>query len=466
MFLVLFVFVGYVFAKTNELELIVGESKTISVDNPKRVAIGKPEVADFSIISSNEVRVVALSSGVTTLEIWDKDGKLTEYFLRVLSVDVKKLMEKLKVLFGKDIMRLVDMKVVEGGKLMLEGEYDTQDDLRRIQLAIAPYEDQIVNFLKPSKILQETSTYRIYKMIGIDTVEVKLVKNKLLLDGTVPTKEDKERAEKIAKVFYKKVVDTLKVSSSQLIQVNARIYEVDAEFTTDLNLNLIGSGSLETSTDFSYKLLKKPSGGIFTSYLKLGSSLDAAVGEGRAKLLAKPKLVTVNGGKAVFNSGGEKGYQLLSSVGTPSVKWKKYGIRLEIEPLIVRVNESKNIMLHVVAEASELEQLKIPPTIPSVITSNADVKIYMKPDETLLIAGLVKNKKFRVISRFPILGYIPIIDIFFKSVKEEIVEKELLMFITPSIVSPREMIDEYEDLKLRQEEDYQKFKHEQPEVEE
>jgi len=450
---------------STEMNMVAGESKTINVENVRRVAVGNPKIADFSIISANEIRVVAISGGSTTLEIWTREEKPVEYLLRVSDIDVQALIEKLKIMFGTDIIRIVTMRPVEGGKIVLEGEYDTQDDIKRIEIAIAPYGDRVVSFLKPSKILEESDAFQIQKMIGIDTVKVNIIKNKLILDGTVPAQEDSERAEKIARVYHPNIVNTLKIGSNRMIQVDARIYEVDAEFTSNLNLNLIGSGSMNTSTEFTYTLLSKPVGGTFTSVLKLQTALQAAIAEGRARLLARPKLVTVNGGKATFNSGGEKGYQMFSSQGVPSVEWKKYGITLEVEPLIVHENNSENLSMHVIAEASELEQMQTNSSVPAILKSNADARIYMKPEETLLIAGLVKNKKTRVVSRFPILGYIPIIDMLFKSSREEIAEKEMLMFITPAIVSSRSMLSEYHEIKSRQDEDYKKMKYGQEEVE-
>jgi Flp pilus assembly secretin CpaC len=97
------------------------------------------------------------------------------------------------------------------------------------------------------------------------------------------------------------------------------------------------------------------------------------------------------------------------------------------------------MQLHVKAVLSELDDLVTGVSIAATKTSGADVNVYMKPGQTLLIAGMLKNKKSKKISRFPILGYIPIIDIFFKSVKEEIIEKELLMLLTPTITVPGEL---------------------------
>jgi type II secretory pathway component GspD/PulD (secretin) len=107
---------------------------------------------------------------------------------------------------------------------------------------------------------------------------------------------------------------------------------------------------------------------------------------------------------------------------------------------------------------SDLENLDATIAVASLSSSNAEVSVCMKPEETLLIAGLLKNKKSKKVSRFPILGFIPIIEILFKSVKEEISERELLMFITPRIVSarqsPKEVINTDTD---RQNKEYNKL---------
>jgi len=441
-----------------KLELVTGQTKTIEVKNAKRVAIGNPEIADFGVISSREIRVVAKSEGVTTLEIWGKDNKVTEYDLQVIAMSSEDIIKKVTELLGTDILRIITLKTVEGGRILMEGEYDTQEDAKKIQEVTQSFGGQLINFIKPSKVLMENSTFLVSQLIGVDSVNVRLVNKTILLDGLVPTKEDKERAEKIAELFNKDVVNTLKIGSNQLVQVDVKIYEMNAEFTADLDINLLSPAQLTTMTDFSYKLLKKPTGGLFTSFLGIDNELNAAVGQGKGKLLAKPKLVTVSGGKATFKSGGERGYTILSSIGTPSIEWKHYGIELEIEPLLTKLNGSDNINLHVNALISDLENLDATIAVASLSSSNAEVSVCMKPEETLLIAGLLKNKKSKKVSRFPILGFIPIIEILFKSVKEEISERELLMFITPRIVSarqsPKEVINTDTD---RQNKEYNKL---------
>ncbi len=447
-------------------EMVAGQSKTIKVDDVKRVAVGNPDIADFSIISSQEVRVVAKSGGSTTLEIWDNNDKMTEYDLEVIPVDTGELIKEIESFLGKDIMRLVRMKPVRGGKILLEGEYDTQDDMKRLQKVILSHGDMVMNFLKPSKILRETSAFRIAEIIGSDTVDVKMVNKTIFLDGMVPTEEDRERAKKVAKMFSKKVVNGLRIGSDKLIQVDVKIYEMSAEFTSNLDLNLISPARFTSSLSFGSNFINQSRSSIFSSILNIDNALDAAIGQGRGKMLARPKLVTVNGGKAKFMSGGERGYGVLSSQGVPTIEWKNFGIELEIEPLLYRINGEENIKLHINAVLSELDELRTTVAVAALNKSYADVNVNMKPDETLMIAGLLKNKKVKTVSRFPILGYIPIIELLFKTTKEEVIEKELLMFITPRIVRAREIPLELTDINKGQELGYEKLKQKKKDIEE
>ena len=69
-------------AASTMVSMIAGQSKTIQTRKVERVAVGDPDVADFSVISSGEVRVVAKSEGSTTLEIWSENGKVKAYELQ------------------------------------------------------------------------------------------------------------------------------------------------------------------------------------------------------------------------------------------------------------------------------------------------------------------------------------------------------------------------------------------------
>src|SRR5512143_1209984 len=71
------------------LDIVLGESKVVSVTNPTRVAIGDPAVADVAGASTSEIIVAGKKAGETNLQIWDQYGQ-REITLRVFSEDLGK----------------------------------------------------------------------------------------------------------------------------------------------------------------------------------------------------------------------------------------------------------------------------------------------------------------------------------------------------------------------------------------
>jgi len=72
------------------------------------------------------------------------------------------------------------------------------------------------------------------------------------------------------------------------------------------------------------------------------------------------------------------------------------------------------------------------------ITSNRDGKVAevrVKDGDTVVIGGLTHQNEFERISRIPILGYIPVVNLLFMDKKKIVEETEVVVFITPTILS-------------------------------
>ncbi len=75
--------------------------------------------------------------------------------------------------------------------------------------------------------------------------------------------------------------------------------------------------------------------------------------------------------------------------------------------------------------------------IPVLDTQTTFTKVMIKDGETLVIGGLVKDKVIDVVNKVPLLGDIPVMGYFFKHKGKTTVKKNLLIFVTPKIVTPQ-----------------------------
>ena len=75
--------------------------------------------------------------------------------------------------------------------------------------------------------------------------------------------------------------------------------------------------------------------------------------------------------------------------------------------------------------------------IPKLYTQTTSTKVMIKDGETLVIGGLVRDKVVDTVNKIPLLGDIPILGYFFKHRSKTTEKKNLLIFITPKIVTPQ-----------------------------
>lgn len=157
-----------------------------------------------------------------------------------------------------------------------------------------------------------------------------------------------------------------------------------------------------------------------------------------AKVLAKPKLLTLNGKKAKFLSGGEVPVLTSSTLGQTNVTWKEYGVNLEMEPTITKTN---NIRVNLRTEFSNLDYGNAVTLgsgqMPAVRTRWAETTITVEPENTIIIAGLLQSEELKIINGVPIFSLIPLLGELFKSTTIEEKQTELVIFMTPAIIGSK-----------------------------
>lgn len=157
-----------------------------------------------------------------------------------------------------------------------------------------------------------------------------------------------------------------------------------------------------------------------------------------AKVLARPRVTTLNGNKAELNVTNTV-YYLVSQVsaeGYPITDYRSFndGISLELTPTMTQ---------------DGLITLSVSPEIKTAGRSTGDgprdissrnmkTTVVLRDGETLCLGGLIRKNKTEVRSAVPFLGSIPLLGRLFSYTSEEEDESELAIFITPSVDVRRE----------------------------
>lgn len=180
----------------------------------------------------------------------------------------------------------------------------------------------------------------------------------------------------------------------------------------------------------------------------LAASLDTDI-------LSAPRITTVNNREAeikvITKLPWAEPQVTVSDTGTVTVTWtvnfEEVGITLKVTPTI---NEDGNITMSLAPEISEKVSdytltvtqgtTSVPYTVPIIDKRTASTKVIVGTGQTLIIGGLIKDKTTRGASKIPLLGDLPVIGYLFKSIKDVKDKTELLIFVSPTVITSNEYV--------------------------
>ncbi len=192
-----------------------------------------------------------------------------------------------------------------------------------------------------------------------------------------------------------------------------------------LSIGPLTDGGLQYSHDYPNFLLQ--------------STWRALEETGDIKILANPTLVAKSGEKAKFLVGGEFPIPIASGGGsnlvTVTIEWKEFGIKLDFTPTVER---DGSITLVVAPEVSRLDFTN--PlvlngfVVPIIDTRKTSTTVHLNSGEHLVIGGLKQTERSKTVKKVPLLGDVPLLNVFFSTAKTETVDRELLVVVSPETV--------------------------------
>ncbi len=388
------------------------ELMTSNVDMGE-VIIADPEVADIYVHGKRQISIIGKSLGITTVRLFDEDGKLIRSADVQVTYDLPAIRKALKEFLPYE---RVGVEMVNT-KIALTGQVSSA-------AAAATAVDIASQFVKPR----------------VDPVR----ETNRNINTPLPN-EDNE------------VMNLMSIISGQQVMLRIRVGEIKRTALKDLGVSmqaLKGSGSTAISIGTSAGLDNNPFGafslsdsafGVGTlSYLNsagngLAASIDALEQDGLFKVLAEPNLVALSGEKAEFLAGGEFPIPVSQSGNSDSItlEYKPFGVAVDFTPYVLSENR---IRLQVQPEVSEIDstvsfQLNNI-TVPGLTTRRANTTIELAPGESFMIAGLIRDTMSTDIEQIPGIGEIPILSSLFRSTSFQREETELVIAVTPYLVDP------------------------------
>ncbi len=268
-------------------------------------------------------------------------------------------------------------------------------------------------------------------------------RNKLLIVNDVVS-----RIEKVRELIT--ILDT----PERQVMIEARIVEVNSNYSRDLGVNWgldfnnpghkLGDAQLGVGGDFTVGL--PAGGGSSSTEAGLGTGItfgrigidqtvldlriSALESNGNAKVVSTPRVTTLNGEEATISQGTTIPYQTSGADG-PKTEFIAAELKLTVKPVI---NPDDSVILEILA-TNDSPSITAGASAPSIDTKKAETKVLVQDGETTVIGGIFINTKSESATGMPILMDIPMLGHLFKSTKITDNKAELMIFITPRILT-------------------------------
>ncbi len=447
-------------AAPQSIKVGVGENKVLKVSGGiTRLAVGSAQIADVRTLGTNEVLILGVAQGKTTLLVWRNEGPRLTYTISVRKRDPEEIAAEIKALLGE--IEGVTIRII-GDNVYLDGETLTTEDAERVKAVVKLY-PEVRSFVRPSPEAlkaQAKNLARAFNENGLKSVIVNVIGGTIFLEGTVESAEDLKKAQLITKAMGSAVEDLVTVGIKRMVLVEVQIVEIrrqdDDGFGITYPTNL--SSTSDSGLKIGYVKNDPPNVGqlpeqtTYEATMGLTSSFAVRMrfDSGYGRLLSQPKLVCASGEKAHFIVGGEIPIPLVT-LNTVTVDWKEFGVILDLTPTADRQG---NISTKISAEVSDIDNsLSVNiggNSYPGFRKRKVDTSVTVRHGETIVLSGLFNYDQQKNVSKVPLLGHIPILGELFKS--REFVEQknEIAIFVTPKIVNPdsdriRETIDKIKE---------------------
>ncbi len=389
---------------TNDLSLAVGKSVVLDLARPvTRIVVGLGGFAQAQAVSPTQILLSGSAPGETSLIVWDQSG-------------------------GRQFFNVT----VRPSSFAVN---DQLDSVRRQLRTELPGQN--------IKITQDNGV--------------------VFLRGTVSNLNSSDRAVMISSTAGK-VVNLLNVTvppAEPQILLKVRFASIDRNKSKQLGINIFSTGLGNTIGAISTG--QYPATGVtpivgggasissssplnLSAYypgINLGATIEALEVRGLAEVLAEPNLLAKNGKQASFLAGGEYPVPVAQTGATGggsapiTIQFKEYGIMLNFIPTITTRG---TIRLQVSPEVSALDfgnAVNIGgATVPALTVRRVNTEVELADGQSFIIGGLLDNRETEAFQKIPFLGDIPVLGKFFTSMSRNRTNTELIVLVTPELVSP------------------------------
>jgi pilus assembly protein CpaC len=279
---------------------------------------------------------------------------------------------------------------------------------------------------------------------GTPAITARIAGDRVVLEGTLASQEDRRRAAGIVELFPGQVLDFIgQVGWEAMVQMDVRIVEVRRDQLKQLGIRWAADAA---GPEVTALIGAGPDTASLALRTALSSRIDLLEQKGLARTIAEPTLSCRSGGSARFIAGGEIPLPITDGLGSVNVQYKEYGVILELRP---RTDPGGAISAEVDVELSQVDSSIRVGDYPGFIKRRSSTAINSRSGETIVISGLLARELSTDRQGLPVLGSAPVVGGLFSSRRHQQRETELLVMITPRSLA-EDALDRAQTLELQQ----------------
>ena len=389
------------------------------------------EVSNLNIVAGEDVQ------GTVTIRLtdvpWDQ------------ALDVILLSNKLGKTLEGNILRIAPIERLNREKQAVIAARETADKLEPLKKGLIPvsYADasQLKEVVINSKVLSPRGSIEIdprtNTMIVID-IEKNIREVRRIIDQLdSPTPQVLIEA-KVVQInpTYTKELGVSWESSYSTTSGNDALIGVGGSGGVDIDL---GKGTV-TSTgniiDLAPAVGPGVGGAISWGYLEPGfgifQKIAALEKEEKVEIISSPRIMTLDNQEAMVEQGVDLPYLKLSEEGVTSTEFKKATLSLKVVP---HVTADGSIMMDIEVKKDQKSAQTGAGGEPGIDTRRATTKVLVRNRSTVVIGGIYEQTATDIHNSVPYLGRLPLLSFFFKSTTKNREKTELIIFITPTIIT-------------------------------
>ncbi|MCD6221852.1 hypothetical protein J7K25_06820 [bacterium] len=473
-----FVKENYVIDPAVRGNVTIYSNKSVPVEQIDQIFKTVLSLYGYTVIKKNNISyIVPVSDGKARTKIINvgdiPEDKLEDYLIQIVP---------LKYYPSETISHILNPYISKGGQITV--------DSRTNSLIIADYGENVKKLLEIIKKIDTPAPsgkeeFRIYRLENADSEEVAKILTQILskktriitrrVSGKVPIHPSVVAAKSTNSLIVhadpedfpeiEKIIKELDVLTNQVL-IEALIAEVTYDKTKELgiewatskkfkNEKYTGAAGTNLGTLENYATTGVPPEGLsiamykgdLTFPLSVGALINMYAKDTHFNILSTPQIMTADNQEAIINVSEnipylkETRFVQSSTGGTGDViksyDYKDVGIVLKITP---QISQDKYVKLKISQEVTKLVEGGLPEA-PTTAKRSADTTLIVPNNKTVVLGGLMRNDTENSIVKVPFLGDIPGLGKLFRKESKKSVKTNLLIFITPHIISTFEQAE-------------------------